>query len=416
MRGGRTDGVHFDIGGMMKKKEKIELVLIGAVVLVILFVLFLQDRKVKREEQRWIARPESGTKEQTVSLCTGDEEELVTITVEERKKTQEEVRKAIERTLDILKERCLLVAGEKNLWTESVVLPQYISETGVSIRWESSDETVLTEKGEIDRNVAECGQELVLAARLSYGEETKEVRFSVEVIPYEKGSAEALFYDASEALVKLEKETSGADGFYLPEKVGAVFVSLPKQSLSVFGVLAAAGLIIPLLVILSKRQEKEKERKKREEEFLEAYPRLITKLTLYTGAGLSLRGAWERMAVQLRGERICKGKKSALTEEILLLSGELQHGGSEQRAYEAFGKRVGLRQYMRLASLMNGHLQKGSGGLWKNLEFEAQSAWESHREHAVKKGEEAQTRLLFPMMGMLFLVMAVVMVPAFFSM
>ncbi len=400
----------------MKKIEKIELILIGTIVLLTLVVLFLQDRKVKSEEQSWIARPESGTRRQTVSLRTGSTEEQVTITVDAREKTKEEVGAAMERTLDIIKETCLLTAGEKSLWTESVVLPQYISETGVSIRWESSDETVLTEKGKIDRNAAKYGQELFLAARLSYGEETREVRFPVEVLPYEEGSAEALFYDASEALEKLEKDTSGAEGFYLPEKIGAVFVSLPKQSVSVFGILAAAGIVLPVLVIVSKRQEKEKERKRREEEFIEAYPRLITKLTLYTGAGLSLRGAWERIGAQLRGDWIRKGKKSALTEEILLLSGELQNGGSELRAYEAFGKRVGLRQYMRLASLMAGHVQKGSGGLWKNLEFEARSAWEYHREHAVKKGEEAQTKLLFPMMGMLFLVMAVVLVPAFFSM
>ena len=43
-------------------------------------------------------------------------------------------------------------------------------------------------------------------------------------------------------------------------------------------------------------------------------------------------------------------------------------------------------------------------------------AWELHRDRAEKKGEEAQTKLLFPMMGMLFLVMALIMVPAFFSM
>ena len=52
----------------------------------------------------------------------------------------------------------------------------------------------------------------------------------------------------------------------------------------------------------------------------------------------------------------------------------------------------------------------------KGLQEEVRLAWEMHREHAAKKGEEAQTKMLFPMMGMLFLVMAVVMIPAFFSM
>lgn len=400
----------------MKRKEKIELSIIGVVVLLTLFVLLLQDRKVKEEEKDWIARPEGGTREQQVLLQAGDRKEQITITVEARKKASEEVAQAFEKTMALLEETYSLVPGEKTVWVESVSLPQYISETEVSICWKSSDETVLTDRGEVDRNAAEYGKELYLQARLSYGEETKEVRFPVEVPPYADGSAEALFFDASKVLVSLEKETSEAEGFYLPKEIGGVFVQLPNSSISVFGVLAGVGLFVPLLVTVARRQEKDKARKRREDELLEAYPRLVTKLTLYTGAGLSLRGAWERIGAEQRGQRTRKGKNSAVTEEILLLSGELRNGGSEIQAYEAFGKRVGLKQYMRLASLMTGYLQKGSQGLGKNLEQEVRSAWELHREHVAKKGEEAQTKLLFPMMGMLFLVMAVVLVPAFFSM
>jgi len=99
-----------------------------------------------------------------------------------------------------------------------------------------------------------------------------------------------------------------------------------------------------------------------------------------------------------------------------MLVGELKNGTSEARAYEAFGRRISLKPYLRCASLLVSQLQKGSGGLRKNLENEVQLAWEMHREQAAKKGEEAQTKLLFPMMGMLFLVMAVVMIPAFFTM
>ena len=147
-----------------------------------------------------------------------------------------------------------------------------------------------------------------------------------------------------------------------------------------------------------------------------AYPQLITKLTLYTGAGMSLRGAWERLATEYRLKAEVSGKREAVGEEVILLAGELKNGTSEARAYEAFGRRIGLKPYLRCASLLVSQLQKGSGGLRKGLENEVQLAWEMQREQVAKKGEEAQTKMLFPMMGMLFLVMAVVMIPAFFSM
>ena len=46
---------------------------------------------------------------------------------------------------------------------------------------------------------------------------------------------------------------------------------------------------------------------------------------------------------------------------------------------------------------------------------EAESACEQRRALARKKGEEAQTKLLFPMILMLLVVMILVMVPAIFS-
>jgi len=147
-----------------------------------------------------------------------------------------------------------------------------------------------------------------------------------------------------------------------------------------------------------------------------AYPQLITKLTLYIGAGLSLRGAWERLAADYREKAQISENPSCVGDEVLLLAGELKNGASEAKAYEEFGRRIGLKPYQRCASLLVSRLQKGSGDLRKSLETEVRLAWETYREQVTKKGEESQTKLLFPMMGMLFLVMAVIMIPAFFAM
>ena len=223
-------------------------------------------------------------------------------------------------------------------------------------------------------------------------------------------------YGAKKELQALEEKTAGEEGFYLPEEIGAVSVGLPEQSDTTWAVVAIGIIFLPFAVFFSKHQEKEKKKKQRADELLAAYPQVITKLTLYTGAGLSLRGAWERLATEYRAKFETEGKQSAISEEVLLLAGELKNGTSEARAYEAFGRRIALKPYMRCASLLVSQLQKGSGGLRKSLEGEVGLAWEMHREQAAKKGEEAQTKLLFPMMGMLFLVMAVVMIPAFFSM
>lgn len=400
----------------MRKKEKIQLIIIGVIVVVTVLFLWLRDRGGEEEERIWIARPESGTKKQAVSFTVEETEEEWTFHVEPRAKTEAEMEAAFSETLQRLNELFGTKDGESLVITESIFLPQYLSDIGVDIRWESSDATVLSKDGTVHREQLEERCEVTLRAYISVGEETREHWFLIEVLPYEEGSREALLYEAEQTLTELERKTEGEEGFYLPEEIGEVTVGLPEKKLSMAGLLAAGVLLLPVALFLAKRQEKEKERKRRGDELLAAYPRLITKLTLYTGAGLSLRGAWERLAAEYRTVAERTGEKDALAEEVLVLAGELKNGTSEAKAYEAFGRRISLKPYLRCASLLVSQLQKGSGNMREGLEHEVQLAWELQRERAAKKGEEAQTKLLFPMMGMLFLVMGVVMIPAFFSM
>ena len=117
----------------MKKKDKVELICIGVIVLMTLWVLLIQDRKAKQEESDWIARPDAGTREQAVLLRTGDAEERITITVGERERAEEEIQQAFERTLIILKETCLLSVNEKMVWKSRFLYPGIFRKR----RWES---------------------------------------------------------------------------------------------------------------------------------------------------------------------------------------------------------------------------------------------------------------------------------------
>lgn len=400
----------------MKKKDKIQLVLIGIVVIATAVFLSVREKGENEEKQLWISRPESGTKKQSISLMFGETTEEWMLNVEPREKSAEEIESAFTETIRRLDEMFGAQDGKSTVLTESVALPEYMEETGVDIRWNSSDTAVLSKEGVLQREHVSEVCVIHLQARMRFAGEEREHWFMVEVPPYEPGSADSLLFEARESLTELERKTVGEDGFYLPSEIGAVAISLPETPGVLPGLLAVTVLCLPFAVIISKRQEKEKERKQREAAFLTAYPQLITKLTLYTGAGMSLRGAWERLATEYRVKAEDSGKREVVGEEIFILAGELKNGTPEAKAYEAFGRRIGLKPYLRCASLLISQLQKGSGGLRKGLENEVQMAWEMHREQAAKKGEEAQTKMLFPMMGMLFLVMAVVMIPAFFSM
>ena len=94
---------------------------------------------------------------------------------------------------------------------------------------------------------------------------------------------------------------------------------------------------------------------------------------------------------------------------------ESQTGVSEADAYENFGKRCSLRQYVRLTALLNQNMKKGSNNLLVSLQQESRDAFETRKNMARRLGEEAGTKVLGPMMLMLGVVLVMIMIPAYLS-
>jgi len=94
----------------------------------------------------------------------------------------------------------------------------------------------------------------------------------------------------------------------------------------------------------------------------------------------------------------------------------MKSGVPESNAYERFGLRTGLQEYIRLGTLMAQNLKKGSSSLLERLQEEADRALAVRIQSGRKLGEEASTKLLVPMVMMLGIVMVMVMLPAFNSM
>ena len=93
----------------------------------------------------------------------------------------------------------------------------------------------------------------------------------------------------------------------------------------------------------------------------------------------------------------------------------MESGVTEVEAYEHFGQRCRLPQYRKCAALLVQNLKKGSAGLLAALQEEAEHSFEERKRNAREEGERAGTKLLFPMMMMLAVVMVLILVPACFS-
>ena len=158
------------------------------------------------------------------------------------------------------------------------------------------------------------------------------------------------------------------------------------------------------------------EEKRRKEKLQSEYPELVSKLTILLGAGMTLFGAWNKIATNYGNKR----KNNTipvhpLYEEMLITCHEIESGVGEARAYERFGERCGLHRYRKFCSLIVQNLRKGTRGLVQLLEQEVSDAFEERKNLAKKSGEEAGTKMLFPMMMMFGIIIVIIMIPAFLS-
>ena len=132
--------------------------------------------------------------------------------------------------------------------------------------------------------------------------------------------------------------------------------------------------------------------------------------------------AWERIAgrydqrstvlSERAGER---ARVPRYLEEMRITSRKIRDGGSVRRSWEAFGKRIGLASYRKFVSLLIQNMDKGTKDTAFLLGQEAELVIEEQKNRARRLGEEAGTKLLFPMLMMLMVILAVVMVPAMMS-
>ena len=140
------------------------------------------------------------------------------------------------------------------------------------------------------------------------------------------------------------------------------------------------------------------------------------KLVLFAGAGMTIRGAFQRIAGEYEEKQQSRNGQSAAYEEVMYLCRELNSGVSEGLAYEHFGKRTGLQEYIRFTTLLAQNLKRGNSTLMDRLREEADKAAQERLQQSRRLGEEAGTKLLIPMVLMLAVVMAMIMIPAISNM
>lgn len=391
-------------------------------VLTVIVAIFCQSRDTSEKvvTQGEIIEREDAAKTVHFGVEADTEEGLVqeevTLRVAERKFTEKECQDIEKKVDSYIKET---LCGE-NTSLDQVVsplcFPDTVPGTKIQIRWQR-EEKYIDEKGNILYTLLpKEGAEIIVSAVASWNNWEKEYYFRIFLMKAELPLTEELRSEIRASVETAVLSQSTEQEIHLPKtvsgrKVRYINLQEPKDFSAVY---AMIGIML-LLPFFWKRKQKEA-MERREEELELDYPELVNKIMLLLSAGLTVRGSFERMDFQYRLKRKEGGSRRYVYEEVCVCCQEMKNGMTEARAIENFGKRCRQMSYLRLASLLNQNIRKGAEGLTELLETEAMEAFEKRKEAVKQMGEKAGTKLLFPMILMLGIVMAIIIVPAFMTM
>ena len=382
------------------------------------FVLFIICSTFLKpsNQSNYIVRPyvdedDAEVKIEVEGLLEGSQK--IEIPVSKRVYSQEEAKEAIKKGMDeILK----ILPGEntslQNITTNLNPVSE-LSDLGLSVKWDFGDGDIIDIQGNVDNENLSESVDIDISVDISYESYEESYVIPARVLPKPLSTDESLIKRFKDYISIEDKKAVGESGFYLPESFeGKKLVYHLEDSMN-FNLIWIMGIIVAILLYLREKNGDRQKLEKRKRELLKDYPDIVSKLIVFIGAGLSVRQSWEGIVKDYESEN--KEKRYAKRyayEEMSKSLARLKTGTQENIVYRDFGRSCLLRQYMKLASLLEQNRKSGISGLSTLLNMEAQSAWEERLNLAKREGEELNTKLLLPLFMMLLIVMMMIVVPA----
>lgn len=341
----------------------------------------------------------------------------VEIEVAEQNYTSEEVQELFDR---VIRQMETLILGDNESLDHienDMNLMTKIPDEPIEISWELDRYDVMNVRGELQTEVVE--ETLVkLSAILTYSENEEEqalYQCVAKICPKTLSAQEKSSQQLKDEIQKQEEENRSQKILKLPETLRGKRVAYYKKMDRRGIVLIVMAVLIGVLLYAMKIQNLQKEQEKKKQQMLLDYPEIINKITLFIGAGMTVKRAWKKIVEDYEHQKEIWGVRYAY-EEMGKACREMGSGITEAESYENFGRRCNEQVYIRFGALLSQNLRKGTKGLTQLLKLESIQAFEERKARAKRLGEEASTKLLLPMFLMLAIVLVIAIVPAFLSM
>lgn len=391
------------------------LLVVSAAMGIFLWYRGLDDTQVVDTIQRneyWGTQKE----ESLVVEVEGEKKQQVTIPVPERKYEEDKIQGILEEMAESLEKTILKDNKSLDDVSSDLNLVSSVPDTDVDVMWMISPSGYMMYDGTLlPEEVTRDGIVVNLTAMLTYEDKNISHSFAICLNRPELTHEEELRQEIEKEIEGCNVSQSAAEELRLPKQVGGKEIQFQYEKKNNTGIIVLVLILCAVLSFFSKDEKIKKELEERKKQMLLDYSEIVSKLSLLLGAGMTIRMSLEKIARDYDSKRKKGGEQRYAYNEILYICREMQGGMSEHAAIDMLGNRCQIPCYMKLCTLLQQNLKKGSGGMAQSLSYEVGLAFEERKNIARKFGEEAGTKLLFPMILMLVIVMVVLVVPAFMS-
>ena len=341
-----------------------------------------------------------------------DKPQRIEIPITKRTYSKDEAKEAIKKGLE---EILLILPGENSSLqniTTNLNITNEISDLGISVRWDFGESELIDILGNVYNENLKENRNIDIEVSLSYETYEESYIIPATVCPKILSDDERLLKGLIDKIAIADRESIQKDGYTLPDTyAGKSLIYRYGESVN-FNIIPIMGIIIAMLLYLQEKERERKSTEKRKRDLMKDYPDIVSKLIVFIGAGLSVRQSWENIVIDYENEcKVSKERRHAY-EEMSKALARLKTGTYENTVYKEFGRSCALRQYMKLASLLEQNRRSGLANLHTLLSMESQNAWDERINLARREGEELNTKLLLPLFMMLLIVMMIIIVPA----
>lgn len=338
-----------------------------------------------------------------------DREVLVKLPVSHRSYSDEEIDEVFEKCMKVLESAILGKNPSLQEVSDDLNLINSIKEYGISVEWISETPELIDAMGTVNNENLKEAKDAVLKVFLTDRKREAQYLINVRVLPKNYTKEELSIKTFMSKLEAIDKENISKEGYTLPDSFEGKKLSYRQEESKDIHIIWIMGIVIAILLYVKDMMALKDKREYKAREMLLDYPEIVSKLMVFIGAGLSVRSAWERIVIDY--ENLAGGKRFAYEEMSSSLT-KLKTGVHESRVYKDFGRNCAIKQYMKLASLLDQNRKSGVNNLRQILSVEMASAWEERINIVRRQGEEASTKLLLPLLMLLIVVLIIIMLPA----